>query len=33
MSQVETGSKLMTADEFYDFVLRPENEAKHYERK
>src|SRR5262245_23805855 len=31
MSQVQTGAKLMTADEFYDWVLRPENEAKQFE--
>lgn len=31
MSQVETGARLMTAEEFYQWVLRPENAAKHFE--
>jgi Uma2 family endonuclease len=31
MSTVATAKKLMTADEFYEWVLRPENQGKHFE--
>ena len=31
MSSASTQTKLMTADEFYEFVSRPENEGKYFE--
>ena len=27
----ETATKLLTADEFFDWVMRPENQPRHYE--